>query len=77
MRIISQNGEVDINYDNFSIMLTVEENYLLLADMITYDSVPSIKIGTFKTKEKAISAMEKILNAYIQGNLICVIPNDE
>lgn len=78
MRIISQNSEIDINYDNFSIGFAVEEdNYLLLADMITLSEVPSIKLGTFKTKEKTLSAMEKIRNAYAIGNHICIIPKDE
>lgn len=77
MRIISQNGKIDINYDNFYITVNEENNEYVLVGCDATTSGNYMSLGTFKTKEKALSVMHKIRNTYIQGSFICVIPKDE
>ena len=66
MRVISQDGTIDIPYDNVIIRRFEREIYFLNKNLIGVEKLVSdMDIATYSTKEKAIKAMEMLREAYI------------
>lgn len=65
MRIISQDGTIDIPYDNVIIQRFERKIYFLNKNLIGVEKLVSdMTIATYSTKEKAIKAMEMLRTAY-------------
>lgn len=62
MRVISQNGYYDFNYDNLSITLIGGKHNNLYAFI---DPMQPIVLAEYSTKEKALKAMEQLRVAYM------------
>ena len=66
MRIISQDGTIDIPYDNVIIQRFERKIYFLNKNLIGVEKLVSdMTIATYSTKEKAIKAMEMVREAYV------------
>ena len=65
MRVISQDGTIDIPYDNVIIQRFEREIYFLNKNLIGVEKLVSdMDIATYSTKEKAIKAMEMLREQY-------------
>ena len=80
MRIISQDGTIDIPYDSVIIQRFGREIYFLNKNLIGVEQLVSdMDIATYSTEEKAKKAMEMLRKAYV-GNIVMfqnVEPTDE
>ena len=66
MRVISQDGTIDIPYDNVIIQRFEREIYFLNKNLIGVEKfVSDMDIATYSTKEKAIKAMKMLREAYV------------
>lgn len=72
MRIVSQNGKMDLPYDT-AIISVNEEDHSLVAQVP--GSLPSAIIGTYDSNEEAVSVMEDIRTSFRQGHLYFCMPN--
>ena len=64
MRVISQDGNIDYNYDNVFFELDIaDDNYNILC--FAGDRRMPISIAKYSTEEKAKRAMEMLHNAYV------------
>jgi hypothetical protein len=61
MRIVSQDKEVDINYDNY--MILYDEEYEGVGIRPVLDELSTITIGYYKSKERALQVMAEIREA--------------
>lgn len=67
MRVISQDGTIDIPYDNVIIQRFEREIYFLNKNLIGVEKIVSdMDIATYSTKEKAIKAMEMLREEYLK-----------
>lgn len=73
MRIISQDRLIDLPYETSHLVLSENENAILLLN----DIKGTISIGTYETLEKATMVFEKIRHTYSIGNMIFLMPLDE
>ena len=65
MRVISQDGTIDIPYDSVIIQRFGREIYFLNKNLIGVEQLVSdIDIATYSTEEKAKKAMEMLRDAY-------------
>ena len=65
MRVISQDGTIDIPYDSVIIQRFGREIYFLNKNLIGVEQLISdIDIATYSTEEKAQKAMEMLQNDY-------------
>ena len=65
MRIISQDGTIDIPYDSVIIQRFGREIYFLNKNLIGAEKLISdMDIATYSTKEKAIKAMKMLIDTY-------------
>ena len=65
MRVISQEGTIDIPYDSVIIQRFGREIYFLNKNLIGVEKLVSdMDIATYSTKEKAIKAMEMLREQY-------------
>lgn len=65
MRIISQDGTIDIPYDSVIIQRFGREIYFLNKNLIGVEKLVSdMDIATYSTKAKAIKAMEMLRKVY-------------
>ena len=65
MRIISQDGTIDIPYDSVIIQRFGREIYFLNKNLIGAEKLVSdMDIATYSTKEKAIKAMKMLIDTY-------------
>ena len=65
MRIISQDGTIDIPYDSVIIQRFGREIYFLNKNLIGAEKLVSdMDIATYSTKEKAIKAMIMLIDTY-------------
>ena len=70
MRVISQDGTIDIPYDSVIIQRFGREIYFLNKNLIGVEQLVSdMDIATYSTKEKAIKAMEELRYAYMCHSL--------
>ena len=66
MRVISQDGTIDIPYDSVIIQRFGREIYFLNKNLIGVEQLVSdMDIATYSTEEKAKKAMEMLRDAYI------------
>jgi len=69
MRVISQDGTIDVPYDYFSLSMSsgkykdVEVAYIYCHNL---SSPNGTKLAEYSTKEKAIKAMEKLREEYLK-----------
>lgn len=65
MRVISQDGTIDVPYEQVVIQRFNQEIYFLNKNLTGVDSlIEDIKIATYSTEEKAEKAMEMLREAY-------------
>ena len=80
MRVISQDGTIDIPYDSVIIHRFGREIYFLNKNLTGVEHLVSdINIATYSTEEKAKKAIEMLRKAYV-GNIVMfqnVEPTDE
>lgn len=80
MRVISQDGTIDMPYDSVIIQRFGREIYFLNKNLTGVEHLVSdINIATYSTEEKAKKAMEMLRKAYV-GNIVMfqnVEPTDE
>ena len=66
MRVISQDGTIDVPYEMVVIQRFEEGNYFLNRNLTGVEDLTSdIMLAEYSTKEKAIKAMEMLREAYI------------
>ena len=66
MRVISQDGTIDIPYDSVIIQRFGREIYFLNKNLIGVEQLVSdMDIATYSTEEKAQKAMEMLRNNYL------------
>ena len=66
MRVISQDGTIDIPYEQCVIQRFREKIYFLNKNLTGVEQfVSDMEIATYSTKEKAIKAMEMLREAYV------------
>lgn len=73
MRLISQNGEIDVSYENGSLVIGVCKNEDIKSARIYYHDSSSqrgTRLAEYSSKSKAIKAMEMLHEAYV-GKLVC------
>ena len=87
MRVISQNGRIDIPYDSFSLSMScakiasgkVEDRNVFSIVCHNLSSPNGTKLAEYSTEEKAKKAMEMLRKAYV-GSIVMfqnVEPTDE
>ena len=80
MRVISQDGTIDIPYESVIIQRFGREIYFLNKNLIGVEQLVSdMDIATYSTEEKAKKAMEMLRKAYV-GSIVMfqnVEPTDE
>ena len=70
MRVISQDGTLDIPYDSVIIQRFGREIYFLNKNLIGVEQIVSdMDIATYSTEEKARKAMEELRYAYMCHSL--------
>ncbi len=73
MRVISQNGTLDIPYEDVIIQRFNARIYFLNKNLISAESLNcDMKIAEYSTEEKAKKAMEELRYAYVCHNLVKV-----
>ena len=78
MRVISQDGTLDIPYDSVIIQRFGREIYFLNKNLIGVEQLVSdMDIATYSTEEKAKKAMEMLRDAYQYGKRVAVPKFDE
>ena len=66
MRVISQDGTIDVPYEMVVIQRFEEDIYFLNRNLTgVEDLISDIRLAKYSTKEKAIKAMEMLREAYI------------
>ena len=66
MRIISQDGTIDVPYEQCVIQRFKEKIYFLNKNLTGVEQLVSdMEIATYSTEEKAQKAMEMLLNVYL------------
>ena len=71
MRVISQDGTIDIPYDSVIIQRFGREIYFLNKNLIGVEQLVSdMDIATYSTEEKAKKAMEELRYAYMCHSLV-------
>ena len=78
MRVISQDGTLDIPYDSVIIQRFGREIYFLNKNLIGVEQLVSdMDIATYSTEEKAKKAMEMLRDTYQYGKRVAVPKFDE
>ena len=78
MRVISQDGTIDIPYDSVIIQRFGREIYFLNKNLIGVEQLVSdMDIATYSTEEKAQKAMEMLRDTYQYGKRVAVPKFDE
>ena len=78
MRVISQDGTIDIPYESVIIQRFGREIYFLNKNLIGVEQLVSdMDIATYSTEEKAKKAMEILRDAYQYGKRVAVPKFDE
>lgn len=78
MRVISQDGTIDIPYDSVIIQRFGIEIYFLNKNLIGVEQLVSdMDIATYSTEEKAKKAMEMLRDTYQYGKRVSVPKIDE
>lgn len=74
MRIISQNGRVDLPYEQIAIAIDYDYKMTIIAYAVNSDDDTIWKLAEYSTKEKAEKAMEELRTEYgsyrtVEGNM--------
>ena len=78
MRVISQDGTIDIPYDSVIIQRFKRKIYFLNKNLIGVEQLVSdMDIATYPTEEKAKKAMEMLRETYQYGKRVAVPKFDE
>ena len=78
MRVISQDGTIDIPYDSVIIQRFGREIYFLNKNLIGVEQLVSdMDIATYSTEEKSKKAIEMLRDAYQYGKRVAVPKFDE
>ena len=78
MRVISQDGTIDMPYESVIIQRFGREIYFLNKNLIGVEQLVSdMDIATYSTEEKAQKAMEMLRDAYQYGKRVAVPKFDE
>ena len=78
MRVISQDGTIDIPYEDVIIQRFGREIYFLNKNLIGVEQLVSdMDIATYSTEEKAKKAMEMLRDTYQYGKRVAVPKFDE
>ena len=78
MRVISQDGTIDIPYESVIIQRFGREIYFLNKNLIGVEQLISdMDIATYSTEEKAQKAMEMLRDTYQYGKRVAVPKFDE
>ena len=78
MRVISQDGTIDMPYESVIIQRFGREIYFLNKNLIGVEQLVSdMDIATYSTEEKAKKAMEMLRDAYQYGKRVAVPKFDE
>lgn len=75
MRIISQDGNIDINYDDFTIeMIKCTNGFEVLASSVfCADNEVCYSLGTFTDEKEARIAFRGIHNSYMNNHMVYTI----
>ena len=78
MRVISQDGTIDVPYESVIIQRFRREIYFLNKNLIGVEQLVSdMDIATYSTEEKAQKAMEMLRDTYQYGKRVAVPKFDE
>lgn len=78
MRVVSQDGTIDIPYESVIIQRFGREIYFLNKNLIGVEQLVSdMDIATYSTEEKAQKAMEMLRDTYQYGKRVAVPKFDE
>lgn len=66
MRIISQNGRVDLPYEQIAIAIDYDYKMTIIAYAVNSDDDTIWKLAEYSTKEKAEKAMEELRTEYVK-----------
>ena len=80
MRVISQDGTIDMSYEEVLITLGCsgdKREYHINGHLIYQEGSSSVKIATYSTEEKAKKAMEMLRDTYQYGKRVSVPKIDE
>lgn len=74
MRIISQNGRVDLPYEQIAIAIDYDYKMTIIAYAVNSDDDTIWKLAEYSTKEKAEKDMEELRTEYgsyrtVEGNM--------
>lgn len=64
MRIISQNGRVDLPYEQIAIAIDYDYKMTIIAYAVNSDDDTIWKLAEYSTEEKAVNAMKKLRAEY-------------
>lgn len=64
MRIISQNGRVDLPYEQIAIAIDYDYKMTIIAYAVNSDDDTIWKLAEYSTEEKAVKAMEMLRAEY-------------
>lgn len=77
MRVIAQDGKIDIPYERMIIQIDFYDNKTIIAyDTVTLAADP-LDMAKYSTTEKTIEAMEKLYRAYASGAKVFLFPQDD
>lgn len=78
MRVISQDGTIDIPYEQVVIQRCEEKIYFLNSNLTGVERlVNDMEIATYSTDTKAQKAMEMLYKAFIMNNRVFKFPADD
>lgn len=80
MRIISQNREVDVNYDKYDIEYSCpqDDTYVIAAasSTISGENRCGVMLGKYPSEERCLEIMSKIRERYIMDQKIYMMPEE-
>lgn len=69
MRLISQNGDVDVSYENVS-LIQKDNEIVAITNHRTPYGVYKFTMGKYSSSEKAYRVMKMVRNIYMTGNTL-------
>lgn len=77
MRVIAQDGKIDIPYERMIIQINFYDNKTIIAyDTVTWEA-DQLDMAKYSTTEKTIEVMEKLYRAYASGAKVFLFPQDD
>lgn len=72
MRIISQNGRVDLPYEQIAIAIDYDYKMTIIAYATSSDDGTFWNLAEYSTKEKAEKAMEMLITEYLKTHVTII-----